>query len=84
MLIVLAGACLATPALAADPILTVSRAGSGSGVVSSNVGAIGCGATCTGTFVAGTAVTLAATPDSGSVFTGWLGECTGAGACRSR
>jgi subtilisin family serine protease len=54
--------------------LTVSRAGSGSGTVSGS--GINCGATCSQAYAAGTAVSLTATPDSGSVFAGWSGDCT--------
>ena len=42
---------------------------------------ISCGTTCTGYFSINSAVTLTATPAIGSVFTGWLGTCTGAGQC---
>ena len=64
-----------------DPVLTLSRSGSGSGTVASAPGAISCGATCTGSFFAGTQVTLTATASAGSQFTGWLGPCTGNGLC---
>src|SRR5207249_5396067 len=41
-----------------------------------------CGATCTASFVSGTAVTLTAAPAAGSVFTGWSGgACTGTDSC---
>jgi hypothetical protein len=55
--------------------LTVTRTGSGT-VVSSPSG-ISCGGTCTKAFNSGTAVTLTATPASGSVFAGWSGACSG-------
>ncbi len=60
--------------------LTVSR--NGTGTVSSTPAGIDCGATCTGVFEHGTAVTLAARTNngSGSYFTGWSGDCVGAGA----
>jgi subtilisin family serine protease len=54
--------------------LTVSRAGSGAGTVSGS--GINCGATCSQTYAAGSVVTLTATPDSGSVFTDWSGDCS--------
>ena len=47
--------------------LTVSKSGTGSGTVTSSVGAVNCGTTCTADFDAGTSVTLAAT--SGSALT---------------
>ncbi len=62
-------------------LLTVSRVGSGTGNVSSNPAGISCGAICTANFAQGTTITLTATPDSGSTFSGWSGACTGTGAC---
>lgn len=56
--------------------LTVNRTGLGAGTVSSLVG-IACGATCTATVADGTLVVLTATPESGSLFAGWSGPCTG-------
>ena len=56
--------------------LTVSKAGTGSGVVSCDGGA------CLPAYDEGTKVTLAATPDASSNFSGWSGACTGAGACQ--
>ena len=61
--------------------LTVVRNGSGSGSVTSSDTYIACGATCSHVYIGGTQVTLTATPDAGSVFTGWLGACTGIGSC---
>jgi len=91
VLAVLAGAGLAgvafaaTPAMqltAVDSILTVAKAGSGSGAVISNVGAIDCAPTCNATYANGTPIALTATPAGGSQFTGWLGPCTGTGTCQ--
>lgn len=59
--------------------LSASKTGAGTGTVSGN--GIDCGATCTVNLDAGTAVNLTATPDTGSVFTGWSGGCSGTGAC---
>jgi len=56
-----------------DKTLDVSTDGTGSGSVSSSPAAIDCGATCTNDFTFGTVVTLTATPDAGSDFTGWTG-----------
>ncbi len=63
--------------------LTVTKLGSASssGTVTSQDGGINCGATCTATYVNGSNLLLTATPGTGSVFTGWLGPCTGTGAC---
>ena len=57
--------------------LTVTRYGSGA--VTSTPAGISCGAACSATFTSGTIVTLTATPLSGSTFTGWGNDCTGAG-----
>ena len=60
--------------------LTVGKTGSGGGSVAGN--GIDCGANCSVTLDTGTAVTLTATPDGNSVFTGWSGGgCSGTGSC---
>ena len=62
--------------------LAVVMMGTGSGVVISTPSGILCGTTCSGTYGSGTAVTLTATPASGSTFAGWSGGgCTGTGTC---
>ncbi len=58
--------------------LTVSKTGSGSGTVtdSAHTGGIDCGSVCHETFFMRSGfVSLTATPDSGSIFTGWGGGC---------
>ncbi|MBK7474362.1 MAG: hypothetical protein IPI73_30490 [Betaproteobacteria bacterium] len=67
---------------AASSTLTVTRSGSGGGTVTSNVGAINCGAACSDTYNDGTVITLSAAPAAGSQFTGWLGPCSGSGTCQ--
>ena len=54
--------------------LTVTKAGTGSGTVTSIPTGISCGATCGASYSNGQAVSLAATPASGSVFAGWSGN----------
>jgi hypothetical protein len=60
----------------------VSTAGSGTGAVTSDTGGIDCpGTLCSADYLSGTVVTLTATADAGSTFTGWTataGACTGA------
>jgi hypothetical protein len=58
-------------------LLSVAKAGTGGGTVSSSPVGIDCGATCSKTFPAGTVVTLTATPSTDSNFTGWSGNCAG-------
>ncbi|MDE3042309.1 MAG: S8 family serine peptidase, partial [Nitrospirota bacterium] len=60
----------------------VTKNGTGTGTVKSNPAGIDCGSSCNASFNQGTAVTLTATPDAGSIFSGWSGSaCTGAGTC---
>ena len=51
--------------------LTITKDGSGTGTVAGFPGNISCGATCQDSFSAGTLVTLTATSDVQSMFTGW-------------
>jgi len=63
-------------------LLTVNKAGSGSGTVVSSPAGINCGSGCSESFTEGTIVTLTATPAAGSVFGGWSsGGCSGTGIC---
>jgi Divergent InlB B-repeat domain len=65
--------------------LTVSPAGTGAGTITSSPAGIGCGLVCQSEFATGTIVTLTATPDANSVFTGWSGTgvgCPGTGTCQ--
>jgi hypothetical protein len=61
--------------------LSTTKAGPGSGAVTSSPGGINCGATCSANYASGTVVTLTAPPASGSTFAGWSGACSGTGAC---
>jgi hypothetical protein len=61
--------------------LTVSKYGTGYGTVTSDLAGISCGSDCTEDYTYGTVVTLTATPDEGSTFTGWSGACSGTGTC---
>ena len=61
--------------------LSVAKAGTGSGTVTSNPTGINCGADCSEAYTDGTSVSLTATPASGSTFGGWSGACTGTGPC---
>jgi GH25 family lysozyme M1 (1,4-beta-N-acetylmuramidase) len=57
--------------------IEVQPQGTGAGVVTSAPARLDCGATCSAVFAAGSDVTLSATPDSASAFTGWGGACAG-------
>ena len=65
--------------------LTVAKAGApADGTVISAPTGIDCGPTCSHDFAAGSDVTLTATADTGSTFTGWSGSgisCSGTGTC---
>jgi len=45
------------------------------------VNGVACGSICSEFFPKGTAVTLTAVPAAGNTFTGWIGPCSGTGAC---
>jgi len=57
--------------------LTVIKAGTGTGSVTSNPTGIACGVTCTFTYNGGESITLTAIPYAGSILTGWSGDCVG-------
>lgn len=63
----------------AAPILSLTFAGTGTGTVTSNPSGLGCASTCSAQFASGTTVTLTATPNSGSSFSGWTNCDTGPG-----
>lgn len=81
-----APAGLALPSAAQPPlppvnhVLEISRAGTGSGRVTSVTG-IDCGLTCSPQFESGTTVELSAVADPGSTFAGWSGACSGTAGC---
>jgi hypothetical protein len=63
-------------------VLTITKGGTGSGTVTSAPTGIDCGSDCKESYKNGTVVTLTATPDTGSLFTGWSGSgCAGNGQC---
>ncbi len=62
-------------------ILMVGKADTGTGTVTSEPEGIDCGPICSASFDHDSAVTLTATADASSDFTGWSGPCTGTGAC---
>lgn len=63
-------------------VLSVSKAGPGSGTVTSSPAGINCGPDCSEPYNSGTFVTLTAAPSFLSTFTGWSGGgCSGTGSC---
>jgi Divergent InlB B-repeat domain len=63
--------------------LHLSKSGIGGGSITSSPLGISCGATCSAAFNTGTLVTLTATPDATSTFSGWSGAgCSGTGTCQ--
>ena len=61
--------------------LTVTKAGTGTGLVTSSPAGISCGTDCTEDYASGTSVSLTAAPAGGSVFGGWSGACAGTATC---
>jgi hypothetical protein len=63
-------------------MLTVNKAGSGRGTVTSSpFGLISCGTDCSESFISGRGITLLANADSGFLFGGWSGGgCSGTGS----
>lgn len=62
--------------------LTVAKAGTGGGTVTSSDGTINCGSTCSKTVSSGAQITLSAAPASNSTFMGWSGGgWSGTGTC---
>lgn len=58
-------------------LLTVFKDGTGNGAVTSSPAGIDCGIDCSESYPHETDVTLTATADADSVFTGWGGACSG-------
>jgi hypothetical protein len=68
--------------------VTIAGGGNGRGGVTSSPAGIGCtinkGGTrgdCQASYAFGDEATLVATPVAGSIFTGWIGACSGTGPC---
>ncbi len=62
-------------------VLTVAKAGTGQGTVTSVPAGIACGGTCAAGYPAGGTVTLTAVAGTGSTFTGWGAPCSGTATC---
>jgi Divergent InlB B-repeat domain len=61
-------------------VLSVNK--KGPGTISSSLGDISCGNSCSASYASGTAVTLTAVPANGARFLGWSGGgCRGTGTC---
>src|SRR5258708_20314312 len=67
------------------PTLTLAKAGTGQGAVTSSVPGIDCGPasiSCTASYDSGTALTLTASPAAGSTFSSWSGcDAANGNAC---
>jgi hypothetical protein len=79
-------AILADVVAAIPIVLGVATSGTGTGSVSSSPSGISCAFGCTSqqaAFEGGTSVTLTATADQGSTFSGWTGNCAPSGSINS-
>ena len=63
--------------LGGSKTLTIAKAGTGIGTVTSSPPGIACGATCQAQFPFNTVLSLTATPATGSQFGGWGANCPG-------
>ncbi len=61
--------------------LSVTKSGLGAGTVTSSDASINCGPTCQAHYKLTTTVSFTPTADTGSVFMGWTGPCSGTGKC---
>ena len=61
--------------------LNVTKGGNGTGTVTSTPAGINCGLDCSESYTGGTVVTLSASADASSTFSGWSGSCSGTGNC---
>lgn len=61
--------------------LAVQKDGTGKGNVKTSPGGIDCGSSCLAYFLAGSTVTVTASPDEGSTLAKWDYSCTGSGGC---
>lgn len=62
--------------------LSVTKAGAGDGIITSDLSGIDCGSDCVGVYSLNNAVTLTSSPSLGSTFTGWSDpSCPGTGTC---
>lgn len=61
--------------------LTVAKAGTGAGTVTSSPAGVDCGSDCSESYASGTSVSLTASASAGSTFAGWGGACSGTAAC---
>ena len=74
--------CTATFNLLPPPIsytFILIKAGTGVGTVTSNPSGIVCGEDCSKEYSENAGLILTATPNRGSLFTGWTGDCSGCG-----
>jgi hypothetical protein len=62
-------------------LFTLTVSDNGAGTISSSRSNIDCQTECSSSYLGGTQVTLTATPQSGYVFAGWSGACSGTGSC---
>lgn len=82
-LITVASGCFPPPS-SGSFVLTVTKAGTGTGLVASWPQNIYCGEECVDSFAAGAQFTLTAYADAGSTFVGWGGACSGTDPCTLR
>lgn len=71
------GTCTPNPCLPVMHTLGVTKAGAGTGFVTSSPSGIACGITCAADYGDGQSVMLTASPSFDSTFLNWTGDCAG-------
>lgn len=65
------------PIIGSSNNFAVSKTGVGAGLITTTPAGVSCGLQCAATFATNAVLTVSATPDPSSIFSGWSGNCAG-------